>query len=198
MTDAASAAEALTAAKAAMRAEALARRPALVSPGAGEALATHFLARSPLPPGATIAGFWPMGDEIDIRPLLHELHARGHPLLLPATPPRGQALRFRRWAPGVPLLRGPFGTQHPAGPGEATPDLLLVPLLAFDARGHRLGYGAGYYDRTLAAWPQAGAIGIAYSGQEVSAVPHGPHDIPLHAIATELGFRRVVAGLGQD
>lgn len=179
----------LATAKSAMRAEALARRATLMRPGATKALTRHALRI--IPPGASVAGFWPMGDEIDIRPLLHALHVHGHALLLPATPPRGQPLRFRQWVPGAPMLPGPFGTQHPAAEEVGVPDLLLVPLLAFDTAGHRLGYGGGYYDRTLAGLPQAFRLGVAYAGQQVATVPAGPKDIPLHAVATEAGLLRI-------
>ena len=184
--------------KCVMRAEMLHRRGGFALAGAAAALADQVLTRCRPPPGTTIAGFWPMGDEIDIRPLLHALHALGHVLLLPVTPPRGQALLFRRWAPGSAMEPGRFGTQHPAATEAATPDTLLVPLLAFDLRGHRLGYGGGYYDRTLAALPHAFRLGVAYAAQQVPAVPAGPHDVTLHAIATESGVLRVVAGAGQD
>ena len=185
-------------AKVVMRAEMLHRRGGFALAGAAAALADQVLTQCRPPPGATIAGFWPMGDEIDIRPLLHALHALGHALLLPVTPPRGQALLFRRWAPGAAMEPGRFGTQHPAAAEAATPNTLLVPLLAFDPRGHRLGYGGGYYDRTLAMLPHAFRLGVAYAAQQVPAVPAGPHDVTLHAIATESGVLRVVAGAGQD
>ena len=179
----------LVAAKSALRDHVLAARAALINPGAPEALARHVLAAAP-PPATTIAGFWPMGDEIDTRPLLHALHARGHAVLLPVTPRRGLALGFRRWHPGCAMQPGRFGTHHPATEESATPDWLLVPLLAFDARGHRLGYGGGYYDRTLAALPGAFRLGVAYAGQQVARVPAGPYDMPLHAVATEAGLLR--------
>ncbi|WP_120005449.1 5-formyltetrahydrofolate cyclo-ligase [Teichococcus vastitatis] len=178
----------LAAQKAAQRRVALARRAALVVPGAGEALARNLLAAS-IPPGALVGGFWPMGEEIDLRPVLQMLHCAGCRLALPVTPRRGFPLIFQRWAPGEALVAGRFGTSVPAAPGDPVrPDWLLVPLLAFDRRGFRLGYGGGYYDRTIAAWPGAVAIGIGYAGQEVPAVPVGPHDAPLSAIATEAGF----------
>lgn len=185
-------------AKSLMRAEMLRRRGGFPRAGAAAALADQVLTRCRPPPGTTIAGFWPMGDEIDIRSLLHALHALGHAMLLPVTPPRGQALLFRRWAPGAAMEPGRFGTQHPAAAEVATPDTLLVPLLAFDSHGHRLGYGGGYYDRTLAALPRAFRLGVAYAAQQVPTVPAGPHDVTLHAIATESGLLRVVAGAGQD
>jgi 5-formyltetrahydrofolate cyclo-ligase len=180
---------------------------------AGEALAAHVLRDCPPPAGAVVAGVWPLGGEIDLRPLMEALHASGHPVVLPVTPPRGQALTFRLWRPGDALVRERFGTMIPArGPvgqpirhpvedsegtsadGETAPDFLLVPLLAFDRRGHRLGYGAGYYDRTLAALRLKGAgrfaLGCAFAAQEIDAVPVGPNDVALDAVATERGVIR--------
>ena len=175
--------------KAALRRLMLAGRAALAAdaPAAGEALMAHVLRKAPPPPGAVVAGFWPMGMEIDVRPLLLAPHGRGHALALPFTPPRGEALRFRAWAPADSLARGPIGTQYPAAEAEVAPDWLLVPLLAFDRRGGRLGYGGGYYDRTLALLSGAGRIGVAYAGQEIAEVPMGCDDIRLPAIATERG-----------
>jgi 5-formyltetrahydrofolate cyclo-ligase len=175
----------LAANKAALRARMLAARGAMATPGAAEALARVVLGLA-LP--ARVAAFWPLGDELDTRPLLQALHARGHAVLLPVTPPRGQALVFRRWAPDAAMETGRFGTQHPAAPAVETPEALLVPLLAFDARGHRLGYGAGYYDRTLAGLPGARAVGLAYAAQQVPEVPVGPDDVALGAVATERGL----------
>jgi 5-formyltetrahydrofolate cyclo-ligase len=140
-----------------------------------------------IPQGSVVAGFWPLAHEIDIRPLMTALHAHGHELCLPQTPPRGQALTFRRWTPGDTLRPGRFGTLVPDGP-PVTPNVLLVPLLAFDRRGHRLGYGGGYYDRTIATLPGVYTIGCAYAVQEVSAVPSGPTDMPLDRVATERGL----------
>ncbi len=88
------------------------------------------------------------------------------------------------------MVRGPIGTQHPPTGEFVTPDWLIVPLLAFDRSGARLGYGGGYYDRTLALLSGATAIGVAYAAQEIAQVPTGPHDVPLHAIATEQGLIR--------
>ncbi len=179
---------ALAQAKAAARRVALAARTA-ADPRHGLWLAAHVLAQCPPPPGAIIAGFWPMGAEIDIRPLLLALQGRGHTLALPITPKRGQPLSFRAWRFGAPLLPGPFGTsQPPPEAPAATPDFLLVPLLAFDARGHRLGYGGGYYDRTLAALPWAAALGVAFASQCLPLVPTDATDIPLPRIATEAGI----------
>jgi 5-formyltetrahydrofolate cyclo-ligase len=174
--------------KAEARKAALARRAAL-DPAVGAALTPVVLDHMPPPPGAVVAGFWPMGQEIDIRPLLNALHDRGHPVALPVTPKRGAPLSFRRWRPGDELARGPMGTRQPDAAAEAlTPAFLLVPLLAFDRRGHRLGYGGGYYDRTLAALPGATALGVGYAAQELDEVPAGPDDARLQAIATEAGL----------
>jgi len=178
--------EDLPTAKARLRRESLARRRAV--PGAGEALRDLLLPE--VPAGAVIGGFWPMGEEIDTRPLLDALHARGHLIALPMTPPRGQPLVFLPWRPGMAMARGPLGTQFPAEGEAVTPDWLIVPLLAFDRAGARLGYGGGYYDRTLALLRGATAIGVAFAAQEIPLVPTGPHDIHLAAIATERGLIR--------
>jgi 5-formyltetrahydrofolate cyclo-ligase len=171
--------------KADLRASGRARRSGC-DPGWGLWLAGHVLGSGLIPPAASVAGFWPMAGEIDIRPLLLALLGRGHVVLLPETPPRGHPLVFRHWRPGVTMLRGPFGTVHPHGP-PGTPTLLLVPLLAFDARCNRLGYGGGYYDRTIAALPGVRSIGCAFAAQQVDEVPVLPHDARLDAVATERG-----------
>ncbi len=174
--------------KAEARRVALARRAAM-DPSLGALLSDHVLREAPPPAGAVVAGFWPMGPEIDIRPLLHALHARGHAVALPVTPRRGEKLTFRRWTPGDAMARGPMGTSQPPPEAQALrPDWLLVPLLAFDGAGHRLGYGGGYYDRTLAALPGATRIGCAYACQRLDEVPAGPEDVALHAVATERGL----------
>ena len=172
-------------AKRRLRVEAALRRQSC-DPAAGTRLADHLLGSGIIPPGVTVAGFWPMRNEIDIRPALQRLHDRGQPLALPRTTPRGHALTFHGWMPGDDLLPGPFGTMHPDGP-PVRPAILLAPLLAFDATGARLGYGGGYYDRTLAALPGAIAVGCAYASQQVARVPAGPHDARLNAIVTENG-----------
>jgi len=171
--------------KRAARAHAIAAR-AGNHPDEGIRLSGHLLEAERWRPRTVVAGFWPLAGEIDIRPLLQALLGRGHAIVLPETPRRGSALIFRRWRPGQPLVGGRFSTSHPTGE-TAIPDIVLVPLLAFDRRGNRLGYGAGYYDRTLRELPLARRIGCAFAAQEVDAVPVEAHDAPLHAIATECG-----------
>ena len=138
-------------------------------------------------PATRIGGVWPLPGEPDLRPLWHELHEQGHVILLPETMKRGEPLRFRPWSPGCAMESGRHRSEHPAAPPSDPPDLVFVPMLAFDCQGWRLGYGGGYYDRTLAALPGARAVGYALSSQQVEAVPHGPYDIRLPMIVTEQG-----------
>lgn len=173
------------------RAAALARR-AGCDPAAGEAIGRHILARVMLGDEAAIAAVWPLPGEPDLRPLLAALHAGGHRVLLPQTPPRGQALVFRRWAPGVRMVAERFGTVYPDGPVDV-PELILVPLLAFDQAGRRLGYGGGYYDRTLAALPDTPRLGFGFAALEVHEVPADAHDALLGLVVTENGVIRTTA-----
>lgn len=165
------------------RARAIAARTGC-DPALGARLAQHVLSELPPPAGAVVSGFWPLEGEIDIRPLLTALHARGHAVLLPETPKRGDPLIFRRWHPGMEMVLEKFGTYRPTGE-VMTPSLLFIPLLAFDRGGRRLGYGGGYYDRTVRGLPGATAIGCAFAAQEVAEVPAGPDDARLDAVATE-------------
>lgn len=172
-------------AKRAVRARILAAREAW-DPSCGHALGEHVLREMPPPTGAVVSGFWPIGQEIDIRPLLQLLHERGHAIVLPETPKRGNPLIFRLWRPDAVMVPERFGTFRPDGP-IAVPDFLLVPLLAFDRRGYRVGYGAGYYDRTLATLPGRFRLGVAYAASELDEVPAGPYDEKLDAVVTERG-----------
>ena len=144
------------------------------------------LARSPTP---AVSGYWPMGDEFDVRPLMIRLFELGHVCALPVVVERGGALVFRRWRPGDRLAEAGFGTHEPgAQAGEAVPDIVLAPLLAFDDAGRRLGYGGGFYDRTLRALRAARrviAVGVGYQAQRVDEVPSGDGDEKLDWIVTE-------------
>ncbi|MCQ8240870.1 5-formyltetrahydrofolate cyclo-ligase [Rhizosaccharibacter radicis] len=145
-----------------------------------------------LPSATVIGGIWPLPGEPDLRPAWTALHGAGHVVALPETTPRGEPLRFRRWDPRQPMLGGRFGTSHPDGP-VLVPGLVFVPLLAFDDRCHRLGYGGGYYDRTLAALPGARAVGVGFEWQRVPRLPVEPFDVPLSAVLTE---KRLIPGQG--
>ncbi|MBU0798480.1 MAG: 5-formyltetrahydrofolate cyclo-ligase [Alphaproteobacteria bacterium] len=164
-------------------------------PQAGEMLAARLLQEVPPPEGALISGYWPMADELDVMPTLLACAARGHPLCLPVTPKRGLPLLFRAWAPGDAMARGVWDIPVPLETApEVFPDYLLVPLLAFDRIGHRLGYGGGFYDRTLAllrSQKTITAVGVAYAALEVSAVPHQDTDEKLDWIVTERAAIRV-------
>ena len=171
--------------KRAARSKALAARQGC-NPALGRRLGEHLLAIFPPPSGAVVSGFWPIEGEIDIRPLLETLHHRGHRIVLPQTPKIGNPLIFREWSPGAAMHRERYGTFRPDG-AVCDPDFLLMPLLAFDAAGNRLGYGGGYYDRTLARLPGAIAVGCAYAAQQLDEVPVDEYDAPLHAVATQAG-----------
>ncbi len=158
-------------------------------PALGEALAAHVLRDCPPPPGAVVGGFWPLAGEIDARFLLHALAERGYRIALPETPEAMGVMVFRKWLPGDVLVAGRLRTRHTTG-AVLRPDFVLVPLLAFDGRGNRLGYGGGYYDRTLAALPDAFRLGCGFAAQEMEQVPVDANDVALHAVATELGLKR--------
>ena len=142
-----------------------------------------------LPEGAIVAGFSAIRSEIDPMPLMLRLHARGARLALPVVAGREAPLIMREWKPGMALVAGPFGlSEPPADAAELDPDIVLVPLACFDRRGHRIGYGAGHYDRTLRALRSRKsimAIGLAFSVQEIKLVPATPFDEKLDAVWTE-------------
>ena len=137
--------------------------------------------------GRPLAGFSPIGTEIDPTPAMTAMAADG-PVCLPVVEGPGRPLRFRAWAPGCEMVEGPFGATVPAAGDWIVPEVLILPLLAFDRGGGRLGYGGGFYDRTLEALRRAGpvtAIGFAYALQEDAEVPLEPTDAPLDLIVTE-------------
>ena len=139
-----------------------------------------------------VSAFHPFRSEIDTRPLLGRLAGEGWTTALPVVMGAGKPLLFRRWLPGEPLVKDAMGIEipNPAMP-EVEPDVLIIPLLAFDRKGYRLGYGGGFYDRTLAALrakKKIVAIGVGYSAQEVETVPHESYDQKLDFVMTEKGI----------
>jgi 5-formyltetrahydrofolate cyclo-ligase len=186
--------------KASLRTEALERRagiPASYGRQAAEAVAARLADELPIPPDAIVAGYWPLAGELDPRPAMEHLRARGHALALPRLDGRRQPLLFLAWDEGDVLVQGAFELlePHPERPPRL-PDVVLAPLLAFDRRGGRLGYGMGYYDRTLEHLRSQGrrplAIGVAFAAQEVDEVPTGPADVPLDGVITERALHRFV------
>jgi 5-formyltetrahydrofolate cyclo-ligase len=159
----------------------------------GLAMADHAGDVIAVDPGTMVSGFFPIRSEADIRPLMARLKARGARLCLPVVIDR-ETIIFRELVADAELVDTGFGTRGP-GPDAAVvdPDLLLVPLSAFDAQGNRIGYGAGHYDRAIARLREKGRhprlIGIAFDCQEVAEVPHEVHDVRLEAVLTETGFR---------
>ena len=140
-------------------------------------------------PGVTVSGFMPLKSEINPLPLMQKLAEQGARLALPIVAGRGQPLIMRQWARGEPLASGVWGIREPNPDApEVEPDILLVPLLAFDRAGHRIGYGAGYYDMTitgLRAKKPVTAVGIAFAAQEIPVVPATPRDARLDLVLTE-------------
>jgi len=136
-----------------------------------------------------LAGYWPMSSELDVRPVLVALDRIGVLMTLPEVAAKNRPLRFRAWRPDEPLVEGGHNTYHPLVSAPLMrPDVVLVPLLAFDRRGYRLGWGGGYYDRTLEVLRKTGtcvAIGVAYGVQEVERMPSDEFDQPLDWIITE-------------
>jgi len=180
--------------KRAERTRALARRAAAYAQhgaAAGESLARHGLAFLSLAPGAIVSGFSAIRDEIDPAALLNRLSGEGHLLCLPVMQGKGLPLLFRQWAPGDDMGKATWGIAEPLPSRPVLePDVVLVPLLAFDAHGYRLGYGGGFYDRTLERLRKlkpAVAVGIAYDELKVDAVPHQGYDQPLDWVLTPSG-----------
>ena len=177
--------------KAPLRRETVARRDAL--PPAVRAAAAAAVAARPFPlpvvPGAIVSAFTPIGSEFDPNPLMHKFADAGARLVLPVVLGRGKPLAMRLWNFGEPLVASGFGILEPRPEAPAAdPDILLVPLAAFDRRGHRIGYGAGYYDLTitlLRARKSIVAVGLAFAVQEIANVPATPRDAPLDLVLTE-------------
>lgn len=150
----------------------------------------------PLPENPVVSAYWPMKTELDVRPLMLSLFNKGITVCLPVVVAKTDPLVFRRWEPGAELVAGPYGTEQPNEKYEAVlPDVLLLPLLAFDRSGGRLGYGGGFYDRTVAelrAGTSPVVVGVAFSDQEIQEVPLEETDERLDFILTE---KEIIKGL---
>ena len=161
---------------------------AAVRVAAGEKLAARGLPFE-IAAGTVVSGYSPIRSELDPAPLMRKLAEQGARLALPAVMARGKSLIFRAWSPGDRLTLGPLGILEPSpAMAELIPDVMLVPCAAFDRLGHRIGYGAGHYDFTLAHLRKTKPIttvGIAFAAQEIKAVPALAHDVALDYVLTE-------------
>ena len=180
-----------------LRAEALARRDALDPQWRIEASLgmAEWAQRIPVEPGDVVSGFWPMRSEVDVRPLMFAFREQGARLCLPAILDK-TTIVFRELVRGADLVDMGFGTYGPGPEAEVLqPVLMLVPLAAFDDRGHRIGYGGGYYDRAIERLRATGQaprlVGVAFGCQQVERVPDEPHDIVIPEMLTESGLRRL-------
>lgn len=174
--------------KLALRAQLRAERDAFAAEASEAILAPdHFLEK--LRPGLIVATYVAIGSEADPTQLAAAAAERGCTLALPFVIGRPEPIRFLAWQIGEPLVDGPFGLRQPhADSMEVAPDIILTPLVGFDARLNRLGQGAAHYDRAFARYPDATRIGVAWSIQEVPAIPSDIWDVPLHAVITEKGM----------
>ena len=190
--------------KEALRAALLTRRKAIAAraKGAAQGLADRFGDAVPLPPNTAVSGYVPIKNEIDIGPQLDTLRGAGHEILLPVTPAAPGPLVFKRWGEDDALSPGPLGTREPAADApDGTPGVLIVPMLGFDRRGRRLGYGGGFYDRTIAALRcdrEILAVGVAYAEQEIARVPCRPGDQRVDWVVTEREAISVREGLRRN
>jgi len=179
-------------AKAALRVKAHEKRAALlasVRAEAAEAASAHFFEGIALAQGEVVAAYWRIRDEMDCQPILVRLMDSGQPVCLPVVIGDGEPLELRLWQEGAPLYPAGFGTLAPEELApRVEPDVIIMPLLGFDDRGTRLGYGGGYYDRTLAKLAKKPRlVGLAFSAQKLDHIPRDGHDIPLDAVVTEAG-----------
>jgi 5-formyltetrahydrofolate cyclo-ligase len=192
-------AAALQAWRTGMRAELIARRQAMAPQARAQAslaVSLHLLHLVPFEAGAVIGFCWPYRGEYDPRRLLRTLRGHGARNALPVVKGRAQPLHFRLWRPGVPMEKGALGIAAPTATSpEVAPDILLIPVVGFGRAGDRLGYGGGYFDRTLAASvPQPLAIGVGYELSHIESSYPQPHDIPMDAVVTEAGVRVRLGG----
>lgn len=175
----------------ALRQAAAAARAALPPPAIAAlagALCEHLLRTFPVPPAADIGFCWPIRNEPDLRPAVARWCAAGARAALPVVDEARRTLAFRTWEPASPLACDRFGIPYPQSGETIRPGCLLVPMLAFDAAGYRLGYGAGYFDRTLADWaPRPLLIGVGYELGRAADIAPQRHDVPMDWVATEAG-----------
>ncbi len=181
-------------AKATLRLQARATRAAISAAArsaAAQAVTSHFFTAVSLKPTDIVAAYWRIKDEMDCQPILVRLMDSFQPVCLPVVLGDDQPLELRLWEQGAALYEAGFGTLAPSELApQVEPDIIIVPLLGFDKRGTRLGYGGGYYDRTfdkLSKRPRL--VGLAFAVQELDAIPREPHDVPLDVIVTEQGAR---------
>jgi 5-formyltetrahydrofolate cyclo-ligase len=184
----------IEAAKAALRLQAHSSRAAILHStraDAAKAVAEHFFQSVPLAPGDIVAGYWRIKDEMDCQPILVRLMDSFQPVCLPVVLGDQQPLELRLWEQGTPLYEAGFGTLAPSELSpQVEPDVIVMPLLGYDKRGTRLGYGGGYYDRTLKRLSKRPRlVGIAFAAQELDDIPREAHDVPLDLIITEHGAR---------
>lgn len=137
-------------------------------------------------PGAIVSVYWPFRGEPDLRPLMETLWSQGRQAALPIVVAKGQPMQFRLWRQGEPLTHGVWNIPIPANGAEVTPDIIIAPIVGFDRQGFRLGYGGGFFDRTLAALDlRPTFIGVGYGNACLPTVFPQPHDIPMHTVITE-------------
>jgi len=138
--------------------------------------------------GKVVSAYWPFRAEPDLRPLLRRLRDEGARIALPVVVAKAQPLIFREWLPGAKLARGVWNIPYPEDGPEVVPDVSIAPVVGFDGGCYRLGYGGGFFDRTLASLPvQPRGIGLGYAFQRVATIHPQPHDIPMSAVVTEQG-----------
>ncbi len=151
-----------------------------------EAITAALAQALPSCPGTLIGFYWPFKGEYDPRSLVRSLHAKGARLALPVVVEKARPLIFREWWPGIAMIRGVRNIPVPAASQPVAPDVLLVPVVGFDRRGYRLGYGGGYYDRTLAAMPaKPRAVGVGFGFSQIATIYPQPHDIAMDLIVTD-------------
>jgi 5-formyltetrahydrofolate cyclo-ligase len=181
-------------AKAALRIKARATRAAILNStraDSAKAAAVNFFQAVELKPSDVVAGYWRIKDEMDCQPILIRLMDSNQPVCLPVVLGDDEPLELRLWEQGTPLYEAGFGTLAPSELAPLVePDVILMPLLGFDSRGTRLGYGGGYYDRTLVKLSKKPRlVGLAFAAQEFDEIPREAHDVPLDMIVTEAGAR---------